>query len=156
MRREPDEEEAALDGRRGWPSAVSSPTPSTGRIGWANVHMLGFLNREGLAVDNRVYDLPTPALKQPLHGSSGDLHLLCGLLLMHAVEIAERKSLQLVEADLHEFCLRERDPGWLEEIESSKAPAVARFLRAWHAASIERNGCRSKWARLLDIVCICI
>ena len=67
--------------------------------------MLGFLNREGLAVDNRVHNLPTPALKQPLDCSSGDLHLLSSLLLMHAVEVAECKCLQLVEADLHELRL---------------------------------------------------
>jgi len=86
-------------------SAIAPSATASRSIGETNVHMLRFLNRQRLAVDDGVDDLSSAALQQPLDRSSRDFHLLRCLLLMQSLVVAESQCLQFIEADLDKLGL---------------------------------------------------
>jgi len=118
--------------------------------------MVGVLKREGLSLGDRCQELLPSGLEESLDCPAGNTHLLGSFFLLFPLEIAEAHRLQLVQSELGDLQLRQRDPGRLEQVEPVHSTAVTEFLRSRHSwSSIETQRCEAKATRravLLSVV----
>ena len=104
----------------------------------ANHEMVCFLYGERLAVHYGIDHLTSARIKQALQCHAGYPHLHRGPCVIVPLEVTQLQCFQVVECDLNEDKLGERDPARLEQIKSRELPTVTWFLPTSHCFPFER------------------
>lgn len=93
---------------------ATTVSPSFPSGSWAYAHMVGVSERKSMPFGDRCEKLLPSGLKETLDCPTRDAHFLSGLLLLLPFEVAQAHCFQLVQPELDDLQLRQRNPCRLE------------------------------------------